>query len=75
MNKKQLDAAEKIIRAGLVEAQKYITARAEELKLETPNQPIGTLEQQLMRNSGDYVQAALFDISQCRMAMEREEAA
>jgi hypothetical protein len=75
MKKSELDKSERIIRAGLLEAEKVIQARALELKKETPGLPLGVLEIQARRASNNTVAAALRIIEEQREVLAREDAA
>jgi hypothetical protein len=71
MTKKELDQAEREIQLGLSAANRVIYAVVEKLKLETPSQPLGTLETQVMYGQDDVCLAALARIKQMREALQR----
>jgi hypothetical protein len=75
MTKQQLEKSEKIIRAGLEEAERVIQRRAQEMKKETPGLPIGVLEIQARKASSNTVAAALRLIKEQRTLLEQYEAA
>jgi len=70
MKKADLDKSERIIRAGLQEAERVIHARALELKEHAPGLPIGVLEIQARRASSNTVAAALWLIETQKKILE-----
>jgi|SoiMethySBSTD1v2_1073268.scaffolds.fasta_scaffold4133025_2 hypothetical protein len=73
MKKADLDKSEKIIRAGLEEAERVIQVRALEMKKETPGLPIGVLEIQARHASNNTVAAALHILADQRELLEQSE--
>jgi hypothetical protein len=71
MTKKELEQCEREINTGLAAAQRVIDSVVAKLKLETPSQPLGSLETQAMFGQENIILAGLAQIKQIRKALQR----
>jgi hypothetical protein len=74
MKRADFDKSERIIRAGLAEAERVIKERALEMKKQTPGLPLAVLEIEARRGSSNVSMAALRQIEEQRKLNEADAA-